>query len=113
MRPPMKQSIYAETPLLDDNGNPITDDYDRPKTETIQSKARVQFKSQLITDREGRQREVNLEIDLPPEVSLSDGTKITYTTIQGKKSSGTIEGQEEITNLSGRKVYYRTVYVSG
>lgn len=113
MRPPMNQSIFAEIPVTDDNGNPITDDYGRPQTETIESIARVQFKSQLISNTEGRHRRVNLEIDVPPEVDIPNGTKITYTTIQGKESTGTVENSEEITNLAGTKVYYRTVFANG
>lgn len=113
MRPPMNQSIYAEIPVYDDKGKPVTDDYGRPHTETIDSIARVQFKSQLISNTDGQHRQVNLEIDVPPEVDLPNGTEVTYTTIQGKKSTGTVENSEEITNLAGTKVYYRTVYVNG
>ncbi len=113
MIPPMRQKVTANVPILDENGNPITDKYGKPKTKPIDSKARVQFKSQLIRDANGQERRVNLEIDLPRDFNPESGTKLDYVTIDRKEGSGTIVTKDETTNLSGSKVYYRTVYVDG
>lgn len=111
MKPPMNQEITAEVPILDDNGQPIKDRYGRPQTESINSKARVQFSSTWIRDQLGGEYEINLQIDLPPEFNPEVGTTVEYTTIDGMTRSGTIRGKDEAVNLAGNRVYYRTVYV--
>ncbi|WP_068672281.1 hypothetical protein [Oceanobacillus sp. Castelsardo] len=113
MIPPMRQKVTANVPVFDGNGQPITDKYGRPKTEKKHSKARVQFKSQLIRDANGQERRVNLEIDLPRDFNPDSGIELDYVTIDGKSGTGTIVSKDEATNLSGSKVYYRTVYVDG
>lgn len=113
MRPPMKQLVTAHIPLLNDEGKPINDKYGRPQTETIISKAGVQFKSQIVLDTTGSERQANVEIDLPTNFNPSVGTKIDYLTIAGEKGSGTILSKDEATNLARNKVYYRTVFVDG
>jgi len=113
MKPPMKQKVNANVPYLDNNGKPIIDKYGRPKTKAIESKARVQFKSQLIRDANGQERRTSLEIDLPRDFNPSQGTEIDYVAMGGDKGSGTIVAKEESTNLAGSKVYYRTVFVDG
>lgn len=113
MIPPMRQKVIANVPILGDNGKLIKDKYGRPQTEPIESKARVQFKSQLIRDANGRELRVNLEIDLPRDFNPDSGTELDYVTIDGKEGTGTIVAKDEATNLSGSKVYYRTVFVDG
>ncbi|WP_029265692.1 hypothetical protein [Virgibacillus alimentarius] len=113
MRPPMKSEITAHVPVLDDNGEPITDDYGRPVTKEVKSKARVQLRSNVIIDKDGKERQVNVEIDLPANVELKDGTEVTYTTVSGKEGNGIVESTEEIINLLGDKVHYRTVFANG
>lgn len=109
MKPPMRNKVTVHVPILDDEGQPISNKYGKPKTKPITSKARVQFKSQLIRDAEGREKKVSLEIDLPNNIHVQDGTEIEY----GKEASGTVVAKEEAINLAGSKVYYRTVYVDG
>lgn len=113
MIPPMNQKVVANVPILDEYNKSITDKYGRPKTKEIQSKARVQFKSQLIRDANGRERRINVEIDLPRQFNPEIGTVIDYETIAGDKGSGAIVSKDEATNLAGTKVYYRTVFVDG
>ncbi len=113
MIPPMRQEVTANVPILDGNGEPITDKYGKPLTKEIESKARVQFKSQLVRDANGQERRVNLEIDIPKNFNPGQGDGIDYVTAGGAKGSGTIVAKDEATNLSGSKVYYRTVYVNG
>lgn len=113
MKPPMRQKVTANVPVLDNNGKPITDKYGRPQTKAIESKARVQFKSQLIRDANGQERRTSLEIDLPKEFNPGQGDGIDYVTADGDKGNGTIVAKEEATNLAGSKVYYRTVFVDG
>lgn len=112
MIPPMKQQVTAYVPIIDDNGRQVTDKYGKPKTETEKSKARVQFKSQTVVDAKGIERNVSLEVDLPPAFNPSTGTELGYTTNAGYEGIGTISAKEEIINLTGSKVYYRTVYIN-
>lgn len=113
MRPPMNQKVVALLPLLDDTGQPITDDYGRPKTNGFESKARVQFKAQVVRDMNGTEHRVNLEIDIPPEFNPDAGTEITYTDIAGRTFKGVIRAKEEAVNIPATVVYFRTVYVDG
>src|SRR5699024_4665180 len=113
MIPPMRQKVTANVPILDEDGQPIIDKYGRPQTKAIQSKARVQFKSQLVRDAMGREHQVNLEIDLPRTFNPDVGTKVDYVTIAGNEASGTIRAKEEAINLSGSRVHFRTVFVDG
>lgn len=113
MRPPMNQKVSLLVPLLDSDGEQITDRNGRPVTRNVESKARVLFKTQLVADSEGRERRVNLEIDLPREVDPASGTDISYITIAGVIGKGVIVTKEEITNIAGNKIYFRTVYVDG
>lgn len=113
MIPPMRQKVTANVPVLDEIGQPIVDKYGRPQTKEIKSKARVQFKSQLVRDANGRERRVNLEIDLPRDFNPESGIELDYVTIDGKEGTGTIVAKDEATNLSGSRVYYRTVFVDG
>ncbi|MTW85622.1 hypothetical protein F3157_08095 [Virgibacillus dakarensis] len=109
----MRQKVTVNVPILGENGQPITDKYGKPKTKQIDSKARVQFKSQLVRDAKGRERQVNLEIDLPSGFNPDNGTELDYETMAGDKGRGTIVAKDEATNLAGSKVYYRTVFVDG
>ena len=113
MKPPMKQKVTAHMPVLDENGEPIRDKYDRPVTETKTSKARVQIKNNVVLDTIGSEKLANVEIDLPPAFNPEAGSQIEYVTIAGNKGSGTIISKDEATNIAGSKVYYRTVFVDG
>lgn len=109
----MRQWVTAFFPVLDENGQQVKDKYGRPLTEAKTSKARVQFRSQVVYDAQGRERRVNLEIDMPPTFNPPVGTKVEYMMVDGRKAEGTIQAKDEAMNLSGSKVYYRTVYVDG
>ncbi|MDY0395424.1 hypothetical protein ACFSMW_13510 [Virgibacillus halophilus] len=113
MKPPMRQKVTAYMPVLGDDGKPIRDKYSKPKTKPIDSKARVQFKSQLVRDANGRERRVSLEIDLPSDFNPGQGIELDYVTVEGDTGRGTIVAKDETTNIAGNKVYYRTVYVDG
>lgn len=113
MRPPMRQRVIVFIPILDEDGKPVTEKYGKEKLREVSSKARVQFKSQLIRDANGVERLVALEIDLPTNCNPPIDAKMEYTAVGGQKSKGTIIAKDEAVNLSGNKVYYRTVYVDG
>lgn len=113
MKPPMRNEVTVHVPIFDEEGQLIIDKYGKPKTKPINSKARVQFKSQLIRDANGQEKKVTLEVDLPNNIDVQDGTEIEYVNIGGKKTKGTVVAKEEAVNLAGSKVYYRTVYVDG
>lgn len=111
MKPPMPHQITAHMPIFDEHGNPIRDKYGKPKTEEKQSVARVQFKSQLVRTADGREHQVNLEIDLPPNFNPGEGTEIEGKDAGGNPFKGTIKAKEDIISLMGSKVHYRTVFV--
>lgn len=113
MKPPMPHEITAHMPVLDEQGNPITDKYGKPKTEPKHSSARVQFKSQLVRTADGREHQVNLEIDLPPNFNPDEGTEVEGLDAGGNPFKGTIKAKEDIISLMGNKVHYRTVFVDG
>ena len=113
MKPPMNQVVIANVPIVNENGEQITDKYGRPKTEKQNSAARVQYRSQVVYDAQGQEQRVNLEIDLPPAFNPPVGSVIEYTTISGEYAQGTIRAKAEATNLAATRIYYRTVYVDG
>ena len=113
MKQPMPHQITAHMPVLDEQGNPVTDKYGKPVTEEKQSKARVQFKSQLVRTADGREHQVNLEVDLPPNFNPEEGAEVEGEDAGGNPFEGTIKAKEDIISLTGRKVYYRTVFVDG
>lgn len=113
MKPPMNQKITVHMPVLDSNGSPVKDKYGKAKTKEKHSKARVQFKSQLVKDAMGQEHEINLEIDLPPDCNPADGVKIEGKDAGGNTFAGKIKTKEDIINLTGAKVHYRTVFVDG
>src|SRR5690606_15400988 len=99
MKPPMNQSIVANVAVLDENGKPITDKYGKPKTSPVHSKARVQFKSQVVRDAQGVEHRINLEIDIPPGFNPDVGTSVEYTDIANRTYSGVIRAKDEATNI--------------
>src|SRR5690625_2241533 len=113
MKPPMPHQITAHMPIFDEDGNPITDKYGKPKTEEKQSMAHVQFKSQLVRTADGREHQVNLEIDLPPTFNPEEGQEVEGIDAGGNPFKGTIKAKEDIISLMGSKVHYRTVFVNG
>lgn len=113
MKPPMKQRVTALVPVLDDSGKPITDKYGRPQTAPLESKARVQYKMQLVRDAQGQEQRVNLEVDIPPLFNPDVGLTMDCQLIDGRMVKGVILAKEEIANLDASKVYYRTVFVNG
>lgn len=114
MKPPMKQRVLAFLPVTDATGKVIVDEFGRPlNPRKVDSKARVQFKSQLVQDARGQEHRVALEIDIPPEFNPDVGTEIEYQMIDGRTAKGIIRAKDEAVNLTGSKVYYRTVFVDG
>ncbi|GIO25098.1 hypothetical protein [Oceanobacillus sp. J11TS1] len=109
----MRQKVWFDYPVYDDEGNPIKDKYGKPKTELKQSKARVQFKSNIVKDAKGEERRTSVEIDLPVSFNPTVGASYEYTDINGNKVTGAIISKDEAINLAGTKVYYRTVYCDG
>lgn len=113
MKPPMKQRVTAQVPVLNEDGEQIKDKYGRAQTEPQASKARVQYKMQLVKDAQGQEQRVNLEVDIPPLFNPDVGLEIECRLIDGRMVTGMILAKEEIANLDASKVYYRTVFVNG
>jgi len=108
---PMKQEVTAKVPVLDIDGNPVKDKYGKPKVKSETVEARVRYKSQLVTDRNGEQVQSSVEIDLPPMFVPVVGSEMEFTTIYGTSGRGTVIALEESVNLTGDKVYFRTVFI--
>ncbi|ANU13467.1 hypothetical protein B481_1998 [Planococcus halocryophilus Or1] len=114
MMPSMKQRVIALLPVFDSNGKVVRDEFGRPlNPRKVESKARVQFKSQLVQDAQGQEHRVALEIDIPPDFNPDAGIEIEYQMIDGRTAKGVIRAKDEAVNLTGSKVYYRTVFVDG
>lgn len=113
MKPPMRQKIWFDYPVYDDEGNPIKDRYGKIKTEPKESKARVQFKSNIVKDAKGEERRTSVEVDLPTSFNPTVGAGYEYTDSDGNTTTGTLISKDEAINLAGTKVYYRTVYCDG
>lgn len=113
MMPPMRQKVSLLLPVIGDDGKAVKDVYGKPKTQKVESKARVQRTSKVIQDAQGTEHRIALEIDLPPEVNPKSGVSIEFTEISGEVLTGVIRSKEESVNLSGSKVYFRTVLVDG
>lgn len=109
----MPDEITVQTPVLDDNGNPVKDKYGRPEVEDQTTCARVQRKTRTIYGDDRRQYQANLEIDLPPEFDPDYGAKVEGLKVNGETFSGVIKEKEDIISLFGNRVHYRTVFVDG
>lgn len=109
MMPFMRQDITIDNPDSDAGH----DKYGRPETKSIHSIARVQFSSNIRKNEKGEDVQTDIEIDLPPEADPVEGAKVEGETADGASFSGTVESKEEIINLTGSKVFYRTVFVNG
>lgn len=105
MKPPMKQLVT----LLIPTGQ--KDEYSRPITTKKESKSRVRYSTRVIKGTDGREYQSSLEVDLPPDVSVSYGVELEYKDPFEKVTKGQVIAMKESTNLAGDKVYYRTVYV--
>jgi hypothetical protein len=106
MKPSMKQEVVVYVPRFGEK-----DEYGRPLKDAIISKARVMYTTRTIMGQDGQIHETSLEVDLPPNVPVEHGTEIEYTDYVGKTTKGQVVAMNESTNLSGSKVYFRTVYV--
>lgn len=104
MKPPMNQEVTLMSPT------DKKDNYGRPILVPSVSRARVQFSSRVVQGADGQHYETSLEVDLPPEILVKYGTEIHYQDAFGL-TKGKVISMNESTNLSGRKVYFRTVYI--
>jgi len=111
---PMKQMVTITPALLDENGNPQTDEWDRPITGTpYQMRCRVQEGTKLVRARtstggvSGSLAEevvsvVQIYFDKHPNISYAD--KITYTDEYGKTIEFTPLNIEVKRNLAGKPI---------
>ena len=109
----MRQRIVYHETLKDEQGRPIEDKYGRPQTVRWESLARVQRRSRVVTDARGTERRITLEIDLPPDINPEVGLELEFEEPGGEWGKGTIVTKDEAINLTGTRVFYRTVFVDG
>lgn len=110
-KPPMNDTITIFRPLLDGSGKPINDDYDRPRMKSFQSKARVTYTTKLNEKADEQEIDQVLNIDLPPETAASKGWRVEWVDRFGVTINDVITGVDEVLSFSGKKVYFRTIYV--
>lgn len=106
MRPPMNNQATLTT--TDPNGTP--DRYGRLPTKEVTTKARVAFTTQIVRSAQGTERQARLEVDLPPEIDVSEGLEIKAQDGQGKWHTAQIISIDDATNFAGNRIYYRTVF---
>ena len=113
MKPPMREKVILHQVLLGDQKKPIKDQYGRPKTKPTESNARVLVSTRVVKGTDGQQYETSLEVDVPPELKISFGDELEYTSFHGLgiTTKGLVRSINESTNLAGNKVYFMTVYV--
>jgi hypothetical protein len=106
MKPSMKQDVIVNVPRLGEKN-----EYGKPLTDPLRTKARVQYSTRTVKGTNGQTFESTLEVDLPADVPVWYGTEIEYTDYAGKVTKGLVVAMSESTNLSGTKVFFRTVFV--
>lgn len=114
MKPPMNDVITIFVPRLDPKtGKPLKDKYGREVgTVAERYRARVAYTTELIVGNNGEQVEAKLEVDVPHETYLKVGLAVEWINRFGETVTGQIETFEEVLNYSGKKVYFRSFYVT-
>lgn len=107
----MSDTVIVSNPKLDDEGNPIKDQYGRYIYEKMSSIARVQHTTKVIRDSQGQELHPKLEIVLPSETRVGYGSEIDWTDRFGQPVKGSVVSIDESLNYSGNQVYFRTVYI--
>lgn len=100
----MNQEVTVYSPIGEE------DKYGNAEPIEMISKARVQFSSKTIQTTDGTTYQTILEVDLPTETIVTYGTELSYT-FQGVTTKGKVLALEDVLNLSGSRVDYRTVNV--
>lgn len=116
MRPPMVKLadgvLTLQRPHLDENGNPLTDDYGKPIMDDVPvEKARIERSTKYIQGSDGQQHKCILEVDLPPEITIAEGDGARFHPPELPSMTGTIISVIDTINLAGNRVYFRTVYI--
>ena len=104
MKPNMPHIVMIE---IEDRSQKPNDhgQYPTIKTDSI---GRVRRTERVITTVDGRIRQSQVEVDLPPEVRITEGAKIRFVDPFGKLIESTVTAVEESTNLAGNRVDFRT-----
>ncbi|MYL44590.1 hypothetical protein GLV94_02945 [Virgibacillus halodenitrificans] len=111
--PPMNDNIKVFVPMIDENGQPVTDKYGRPVFNSpIESKARVKYTSKADYSQTDQSRETVVEANIPPTTQVQEGYDIEWTDRFHNTVREKVEGVTEALNYSGSKVYYRTIYIN-
>ncbi|UAK17558.1 hypothetical protein [Sporolactobacillus terrae] len=104
--------LTLKRPQLDENGEPMTDDYGNPLTVDVPIKqARIRRSTKFIQSRDGQLHKCLLSIDLPPDVVIAEGDGTEFHPIGAALQKGKVIALDEALNPAGKKVYFRTVYV--
>ncbi len=107
MRPFMRQEVTIYRPTGEE------DDYSKPITVPVISKAHVLFTTKTIKTADGTVYNTFLEVDLPPETIVTYGTELSYKDEEsGEVTKGSVVAVEGIRSLTGHKTDYWTVNVA-
>ncbi|WP_241958580.1 hypothetical protein [Staphylococcus haemolyticus] len=109
----MKQRLTLSVPKLDANGKVMRDKYSKPLTTTQDYKCRTRVHGEERQSNQLRIDDARDEIDVMPNVPVDEGLEVEYTTISGKVKKGTIKAIAETPNLTGSKIYFRTLIING
>ena len=111
--PPMHQAITFKDVKLDENGAPLTDRYGKPlPSEEVKSMANVRSIQKVMRTTDGAVSLGDYEIDVPTDVFLKSGAKITFVTIQGEEKTGIVESIEEVVPITFNSVIFKVLHVN-
>jgi hypothetical protein len=106
MKPPMKNRAV----IITEDRTAAPDRYGKYPTKRIDTKARVNFSTQFVRSPQGIEKQARLEVDLPPEIVLSEGLSIEAQDSQEKWHTAQIISIDDATNFAGNRILYRTVF---
>ncbi|PTK30826.1 hypothetical protein BUZ49_04090 [Staphylococcus hominis] len=113
MKPTMRQRLIIKKPKLDANGNVMRDRYSKPITTEQEFKCHTRVHGEESKTLDLRIENARDEIDVMPNVPVDEGLEVEYTTISGHLKKGVIKAITETPNLTGSKIYFRTLIIDG
>src|SRR5699024_3229639 len=112
MRAFMHEEVKINNPLVVD-GEVKKDKYGRHERIESLSNTRIQRTSKLVFNSDNEQIGTTIEVNIPPELKIYDGSYIEGRLQNGEPFDGRVVSIEDITSLTGNRVHYRTVFIDG
>lgn len=105
-KPPMNNEVI----VISRDMNQPPDRHGKRPEKPINTAARVTVGAKHIRATDGSIKLSTLEVDLPPEIILTDGDTIEAKDNQGIWHTARIMRIDESTNFAGNRTIFRTVY---